>query len=65
MVLLLLKLLIVVNLFVSSHNRNERGSLISNGRSMSFKFLCLVNVENGHINVDIVDINYVCLVDIA
>ena len=65
MVLLLLKLLIVVNLFVSSHNRNERGSLISNGRSMSFKFLLLVNVENGNINVDKVDIDYVCLVDIA
>ena len=65
MVLLLLKLLIVVNLFVSSHNRNERGSLISNGRSMSFKFLLLVNVENGNINVDKVDIDYVCLVDFA
>ena len=32
---------------------------------MSFEFLYLVNVENGHINVDKVDIDYVCLVDIA
>ena len=32
---------------------------------MSFKFLLLVNVENGNINVDKVDIDYVCLVDIA